>query len=354
MWSGPITTVRNAARVFFPLDQRLGLQAHSWTPGTIEGALRMSIEVPSYRRAADHFSRLTHVTCAKSSLQRLVNQYGGHLVGVQAKEALAMVQVPKPEAEIEWRSTPKPDSECMNISMDGAMVNIIGQGWKEVKTVTISAVTHEFDPQTEEWRARLTRHSYRAGLWPAADFANQQWAEACRRGVERAAYLSSVNDGAAWIWNVVGTCYGRCVEILDWWHAVERLWSIAQHHFGAESADATVWVTAQKSLLAESNLRQVMRNIRQLYPHHCLPETVRKAIGYLFHNRHRMYYQHYRQAGYPIGSGSVESACKLVVQSRLKQAGMRWLDSSAQAILALRSFLLSDRWSTATAMLGLS
>ena len=157
------TTVRNAAAVFFPLDQRLNLQEHSWTPETIEGALRMSIEVPSYRRAADHLSGLTHVTCAKSRLQRLVNQYGGHLVEVQAKEALLMVQVPKQEAEIEWRSTPKLDSECMNISMDGAMINIIGQGWREARTVTISAVTHEFDLQTAQWRARLTQHSYRAG-----------------------------------------------------------------------------------------------------------------------------------------------------------------------------------------------
>jgi hypothetical protein len=273
---------------------------------------------------------------------------------VQAKEALVMVQIPKQETEIEWRSTPKPDSECMNISMDGAMVNIIGQGWKEAKTVTISAVIHELDLKTGEWHARLTRHSYRAGLWDAAEFSNQQWAEASRRGVERTPYLSSVNDGAAWLWNIVGTCYGRCVEILDWWHAVERLWTIAQQRFGADSADATTWVAAQKQLLAESNLRQVMRNIRQLYPRHTLPEPVRKAIGYLSHNRHRMYYKHYRQAGYPIGSGSVESACKLVVQSRLKQAGMRWLESSAQAILALRSFLLSDRWPIATAMLGLS
>jgi hypothetical protein len=318
----------------------------------------MSIEVPSYRRSAAHFSRLTHVTCSKSSLQRLVNQYGAHLVEVQAKEALAMVQVPKQETEIEWRTTPKPDSDCMNISMDGAMVNIIGQGWKEVKTVTISAVTHEFAPEKEEWFARLTQHSYRAGLWNAAEFSNQQWAEASRRGVEHASYLSSVNDGAAWIWNVVGTCYGRCVEILDWWHAVERLWTIAQQRFGADSAETTTWVTTQKKLLAESDLCQVMRNIRQLYPRHTLPETVRKRVplgrGYLSHNRHRMYYQHYRQAGYPIGSGSVEAACKLVVQSRLKQAGMRWLESSAQAILALRSFLLSDRWPSATAMLGLS
>jgi hypothetical protein len=57
-----------------------------------------------------------------------------------------------------------------------------------------------------------------------------------------------------------------------------------------------------------------------------------------------MDYVSYRQAGYPVGSGSVESACKVVVQERMKQAGMRWSRKGAQAMLALRSVLLSDRW----------
>lgn len=265
-----------------------------------------------------------------------------------------MVQVPKQEAEIVWRSIPEPDSEQMNISMDGAMINIIGEGWKEVKTVTISAVSQEVEQETGKRCTRLTQHSYRAGLWNAADFTNQQWTEACRRGVERASYLSSVNDGAAWIWNVTRMCYGNCVEILDWWHAVERLWTIAHQQFGPETPEAVAWVEAQKTLLNQSRLRQIMRNVRRLYPRHQLPESVRKSIAYLFHNRHRMHYKEYRQAGYPIGSGSVESGCKLVVQTRLKQAGMRWKRASAQALLALRSMLLSDNWSHATQMIGLS
>ena len=212
------------AGVFFPLDSRLHLGTHSWTPQTIEVALLMGVEIPSYRRAAEHFSRLTHVNCSKSSLQRLVNKFGGKAVLRQAQEAQAMVRVPKEESEITWRSIPEPDSEQMNVSMDGVMVNIIDEGWKEVKTVTISAVRQEVEQETGKrrgvLRAHLTNHSYRAGLWNAAEFANQQWAEACRRGVERASCLSSVNDGAAWIWNVTRMCYGNCVEILDWWHAV--------------------------------------------------------------------------------------------------------------------------------------
>lgn len=150
--------------------------------------------------------------------------------------------------------------------------------------------------------------------------------------------VSSVNDGAAWIWNIARMCYGRCVEILDWWHAVERLWSIAHQRFGAESAQATEWVTAQKGHLARSGLRRVMAHIRQLYPRHTLPDSVRQAVGYLFHNRWRMRYREFRQAGYSIGSGSVESGCKLVAQQRLKQAGMRWSRRGAHAVL------LSDRW----------
>ena len=341
--------------VFFPLDQRLNLTSHSWTPETIVNALSSGVEIASYRRAAKHFTKLTHVNLSKSSLCRLVTAYGQELVGLQAAEAIAMVQVPKAEAEIIWRQVPDPDSECMNISMDGALIHIREEGWKEVKVATVSAVTHEVDEQSGDWSMQLVNHSYRAGLWDAAEFAQQQWAEASRRGIEKAKYLSSVNDGAAWIWNITRMCYGNCVEILDWWHAAQRLWKIAHHRFGAETPEAAAWVSAQKRLLAQSRLRQIVRNIRRLYPEdHALPDEVRKALAYLVRNRARMRYKQFRQGGYPIGSGTVESACKVVAQARLKQAGMRWSRQGAQAVLALRSYLLSDRWQHATALLGLS
>ena len=200
---------------FFPLDRRLNLTKHvSLSPETIAQALRLVVEIP-YARAAKQFSELTHVTLSKSSLERLVKKYGGRLVAQQAQEGQATVQIASEETEVVWRKTPAPASEVMNISMDGAMVNIRGEGWKEVKLVSVSAVRHLLDAVTGNLTTHLDEHSYRAGLWDATAFGQQQWAEACGRGVEKANYLSSVNDGAAWIWNIVRMCYGNCVEILD-------------------------------------------------------------------------------------------------------------------------------------------
>ncbi len=231
-------------------------------------------DTPPYARAAAQFSELTHVNLSKSSLQELVKTYGGRLVERQAEEAQATVQIPRTETEVVWREVVEPASEVMNISMDGAMVNIRGEGWKELKLVTVSAVRHLIDAVTGNLTTHLDEHSYRAGLWDATEFCQQQWAEACGRGLEKANYLSSVNDGAAWIWNIVRMCYGNCVEILDWWHAVEKLWLIAQHHFDAESEQPTEWVSAQKQLLIEGSLSAILRNVRLLYPQrHSLPLT---------------------------------------------------------------------------------
>ena len=67
-------------------------------------------------------------------------------------------------------------------------------------------------------------------------------------------------------------------------------------------------------------------------------------VHYFETNEHRMRYAEFRARGYPIGSGTVESACKRVIGARLKQAGMRWSKAGAQAVLNLRSHLLSGRW----------
>lgn len=302
------------------------------------------MDIASYGRAAESFTALTRVPMSKSSMHRLVSEYGERLVNQQAEEARAMMEAPKAEDEVVWRERITPDSEIMAVSSDGVLLNVIGEGWKEVKTVSVSAVTHTVDATTGAREVALTQHSYRAGLWDAATFAPHHWAEACRRGVDNAKTIVCISDGAAWIWAIVFMCFAVRTEILDWWHAVQRLWTIAHAHFTSEP-EAAHWVATQKTAFAESRLRHVMHAIRQLYPKGApLPEPVRQAVGYIFHNRHRMDYAAFRQAGYPIGSGAIESACKTVVQARMKQAGMRWSRTGAQAMLALRCLLLSDRW----------
>ena len=200
--------------------------------------------------------------------------------------------------------------------------------------------------QFEDPADSLNRTSYRAGLWDAARFANQQWAEGCRRGLEKAKRVVCVNDGAPWIWLIVAMCYApRCVEILDWWHAVQKVWELAFALLGQDNKQSQDWAEEQKSLVWAGNLRQIFRGLRLLCPRgELLPDKVRLGIGYLFRHRWRMRYPEFRQAGCPIGSGTVESACKVVMQERMKQAGMRWSRTGAQAMLALRSVLLSERW----------
>lgn len=269
--------------------------------------------------------------------------YGGKIV--EQQEAEAMVKAPAPAEVTTVRQMPEPASQVMAVSIDGAMVNIRGEGWKEVKTVCVSAVETKRDDETDQVEVHLKQHSYRSGLWEAKAFAQHQWAEGCRRGLERASQVVSVNDGALWIWLIVPMCWTPCVEILDWWHAVEKLWEVADALLGENEATTARWMEQQKSHLWHSRLRQVIRAIRQLCPRsEPLPDKVRTGVGYLFNHRWRMRYQQFREAGYPLGSGTVESACKVVLQERMKQAGMRWSRDGAQAMLALRSVLLSERW----------
>jgi hypothetical protein len=337
--------VTSVVTVFFPLDEALALGAYSWSPWTVAQAVRLGVEIPSYRRAAATFGELLHLPLSKSRLQQLVQEAGQALVEQEAAEAEAMVHVPSKEEVVVWRAVPEPDSEIMNVSSDGVFIRLRNEGWKEVKTVAISAVEAGVNPASGAVEAHLTRHSYRAGLWEATTFANHLWVEASRRGLEKARLVVSVNDGAAWIWAMVLMCFARCVQILDWWHAVQYLWTIAGVACGEGTPAAAAWVDHQKHLLAQSNLRHVLHNVRLLYPRHQpLPDPVRKAVLYLFANRWRMRYREFRQAGCPIGSGTVESACKVVVQQRMKQAGMQWSRAGAQAMLALRCALLSGRW----------
>jgi hypothetical protein len=311
----------------------------------IKRMVHLSVEIPSYARAAACFERLTNLPISRSSLQRTVVECGTPLVDRQAAEATATMAPPPQFDEARFRQVPEPDSELMAVSMDGAFINLRVEGWKEVKVVTVSAVERGVAADDrDEPRVKLVKHSYRAGLWDAPTFGRQQWAEACRRGIEKARHIVSVNDGALWIWAIVALCYAPCTEILDWWHAVEKLWLIANLLFGPDSEGGKAWVEQHKAFFWAGQLRPLFCYMRTAYPRgQPLPDGVRQALGYFFANRHRMRYEVFRQAGYPIGSGSVESGCKEVAEARLKQAGMRWSRPGAQAMLALRAILLSER-----------
>ena len=77
-----------------------------------------------------------------------------------------------------------------------------------------------------------------------------------------------------------------------------------------------------------------------------LPAGVVNLKSYITNKRDKINYSHYRESGWFVGSGAIESANKLIVQRRLKQAGMRWSVDGAQSLLTLRAKVESNLWHT--------
>ena len=73
-------------------------------------------------------------------------------------------------------------------------------------------------------------------------------------------------------------------------------------------------------------------------------KAVKGSLEYLEKRRGQIRYAEFHAEGYPIGSGAVESANKLVVEARLKGSGMHWARKNVDPMLALRTVVCSERW----------
>ncbi|MCL4369908.1 MAG: ISKra4 family transposase [Chloroflexi bacterium] len=316
---------------------------------------RLGCLVPSYRVGAKSYEELVGLGVSAATVEEVTTAAGERLREVERGVALESVALPMigergPEPGPTREGEVLPGTAHLCISLDGTTVNTIG-GWREVKVVSISEVREREKLASDESPVELVNHSYRAGIWEVKEFANEQWAEALRRGVEMASRLTTVNDGAAWIWNLVLFCYPAALQVVDWWHVVDRLWKVANLVFGQGTQGASSWVSARKDELWAGRVPAVLKALGHLEPEsEGAKEEVRLFGEYLRTHAERMRYQEFRELGAPIGSGTVESCCKNVVGSRMKRGGMRWRVERAEAVLALRCAILSDRWSEAWEM----
>ncbi len=158
-------------------------------------------------------------------------------------------------------------------------------------------------------------------------------------------------DGQRSLWTSCATHLPQAdvVEILDLLHVAEYVWNAAYlfHAEGSDEASAFVRDRVQRILHGEvgyviGGLRQ-MATKRGLSTNQCGKLT--KICNYLNRNRHRMRYDKYLKAGYPIASGVIEGACRHVVKDRMERSGMRWTIDGAQAMLDLRSTSINGQWS---------
>src|SRR3954453_22163259 len=198
-------------------------------------------------------------------------------------------------------------------------------------------------PQDKRVRADLLVGKVSLFLWLAD--------ELCRRNPEGTKPVVFLSDGERALHDRQGEYLpGGVTCILDLLHVMERLWKVAWCLFEekAQKAEAEQWVEDRLRMLLDGKVGYVIGGLRQTLTKRKLKgsrrKTVREVIGYFDRNRNRMRYDDYLAAGYPIGSGVIEGACRHLVKDRLERAGMRWHPDGAQAMLDLRATSLNGEW----------
>jgi hypothetical protein len=322
-------------------------------------ATRLGLQAKSFDLAAEAFGDAVGRSMSADSLAGITEDWGRR-IGAQRTAEAEQANQPAQRGErpdqrrvVEVRAI----SGQANLSTDGAMMRVREEGWKEVKVVAVSevqvqpATARKNEPpgrRTDDPLVELSQHSYQAGLWDADTMAKYQYAEGLRRRIDLCSKLSSVNDGALWIKRITTTNFSHAQQIVDWRHASDHLWAVANAVAGEHTTQARQWTEKHLDLLWDGRVAEVVTTLDSMDLQHARwPDLVREAPDYFRSNQERMRYDVFRQKALPIGSGTVENAANTVVHHRLKRPGRGWQRENGQAMLAGLSELHSGRFDQA-------
>lgn len=166
--------------------------------------------------------------------------------------------------------------------------------------------------------------------------------------------LALLADGAHEMWNLLEPAFpvevfGSRDLLIDLWHLLEKLSPAAIAIYGVDEAEATRkrWrvLLKRRKGAAEEILAELQNSgCEELDVGSEVERPVHDAISYLTNHADRMNYAGARAKGLPIGSGNVEATCKTLIGIRMKRAGSRWKEETAEQIIKLRAVALSDQW----------
>jgi hypothetical protein len=175
--------------------------------------------------------------------------------------------------------------------------------------------------------------------------------------IEQAKEVLFIADGATWIWLRVTQLWQRlgvagvvrCRELVDFYHVVEHVYALAALNTSWRAAKRKQWATRQRRRLWRGELKQFLQEVERLCRGKRGPGWARER-EYLVRNARagRLNYSKARWAKMPMGSGSMESAVRRVINLRLKGPGIFWHEEHAEQMLLLRAYYKSRHWQVLT------
>ena len=312
----------------------LGLLPGHLTPWLAEGVVLLGSDAP-FAQTCHKLRHFTGTSLAEATARRLTEASGAAWVQLDLAEVARL--------EADPASDVPAGAPVQQVSVDGVFVSLVGGEWREVKLLAVGAIEPD-----DAGGVTTTDLSYCARLADHDRFGREVLAELHRRGTLAAPTVVAVQDGAVWIQDVLDLHLPGAVRVLDFAHAAGYLGRAAQAAFGAGTAETAAWLEKWLHELKHGAPAAVLAAVAALPA----SEARDEASGYLTARRDQLRYADFRDAGYPIGSGCVESAGKLLVQGRLCGAGMHWAAPHVDAMLGLRTVVGTARWDAAWAQIA--
>lgn len=331
-----------------PADQEWDIEDTEFSPG-VRRMMALVGQECSFAAGRQHLKMLAGLEVTTKAVERVAEAIGRD---IEAQERVTQQQA----MQLNLPVVGGPPIPVLYVEMDGAGIPVVaaeteGRAGKvegqpphtrEVKLGCVFTQTL-LDDQGRPLRDPAST-TYTGAIESAELFGRRLYAEALRRGWDRALQKVVLGDGALWIWTLVELLFPGAIQIVDFYHALEHLWTTAAQLYPGDDARQRRWAMVQQNRLEHGRVVKIVATLRSLaaeFPK--LSPLLHTEADYFERNAERMRYPDFRRQGLFVGSGVIEAGCK-TIGARLKRSGMFWTVRGANAILALRCQMLSGQF----------
>jgi hypothetical protein len=291
----------------------------------------------SFEAAAEILAQVGGIHLSDSTAWRTAQEYGDKLKAQEEAQASTAQQ-----KAVE--TTPAVSEERLGAAMDGAIIYVRAEGWKELKVGCV----FQIEPRTvrderigeDVMLGHAVQQSYVAHLGGPQPFGEKLFAEARRRNWLQVRHRQVVGDGAPWIWNLAEEYFAGSQQTVDWYHAKQHLFAACYTLHAEGTPQAQRWMNQYSERLYLGHAHQIAQTLRTAAEQQPAAEA---QAGYFETNHHRMHYMALREEGWVIGSGMIESGAKQF-KSRFAGPGMRWSRDGAERLLPIRAAILGKQF----------
>jgi len=325
----------------YPADDALGLEV-SYTPALTKLLCLEGADEQTYLKAERHLLQTGGISVSARQIQRVVQRVGTDAQQWQERAA-APSQCERSEAPI------------LYVSADGTGIPMVPEelagrkgkqadGKAKTRQVYLGCVftQHRTDKKgrpVRDWDSTTYLSSFKS----IDQFGPLLRQEALRRGMGSAGQVVLLIDGAHGLENMGKLSFKDCIQIVDFYHAMEHAGLVLVALLGQDHPEHQRRLRRWAKRLLKDKVQGLIEETRLECAGKPQATAVEEALHYFVSNVSRMQYGTFRAAGYFIGSGVVEAGCKTVIGSRCKQSGMFWSEPGAENILAFRCIHNSRR-----------